>query len=99
MRRSDRSNQIKESTNDAVRSALRANRQGLTTNQISEITSLTCSAIYNALYRLPEVWIDSWLLTGTQGRPSAVWKIVPDNCPSPKASGRKKSTKRNRVVQ
>jgi len=99
MRREERNKLRIDTTNDAVRKALRDNRGGLTTKQVSAITGLTGAAVYNALYRLPEVWIDSWLLTGTQGRPSAVWKIVPDDCPSPKASGRKKSTKRKKVVQ
>lgn len=74
---------IKSTENEAaIRKWMKANGCAASVPSISQALGLHESSIRAALNRMPDTWIDRWSTTG--GRPKAIWRIVPDDCPPPR---------------
>lgn len=69
---------------DQIRARLRAAPDGLTASEIAAQLPVYPSAVRTALTRMPDVYIDRWLVRH-HIRPTAVWVAVavPENCPMP----------------
>ena len=67
---------------------LEAGDEGLTTRALAEKTSSDRAAVYVALTKMPEVYIDRWQLTENGRAWAQVWVIVrvPEDCPRPEKS-------------
>lgn len=78
-----------------VRKLLRQNPDGLTTHEISEMTQIYRGHLSRILNKMPDAYIDRWVMTsGSRRWMRAVWCVVvpPENCPRPGYT-RKEKTK------
>lgn len=74
----------------AIRELLRASRDGMTVDQLMRCLPQisTPSVLRKCLDRMPDAYIDRWLLEpGKRGQFQAVWTVVtpPPHCPYPTA--------------
>jgi predicted ArsR family transcriptional regulator len=69
---------------ERVAAYLKQRRDGATLKAIAIDLELTPNAVYKALHSNPFIWVERWVHTpGLGGRPAAVYRIVPDDAPSP----------------
>ena len=68
-----------------IRALLRASEDGMTAAQIGEAMGVDQGGVYHALVRMPDAYIDRYLLP-VRGQYAAVWCVVvpPENCPHPR---------------
>ena len=68
-----------------IRTLLRARPNGMTTNELAEITGLHVANIRTALRAMPDTYVDRWRVGG-RGQFEKVWCAVhvPEDCPHPK---------------
>lgn len=74
------------SHNKAVRAALRAHPDGLTTEELHQITGARQNSIARILPTMPDAYIDRYLKGIGRGKAYIpVWSVVipPENCPKP----------------
>jgi hypothetical protein len=76
-----------------VRETLRANPEGLTVAQITELAGTggeDKSRIYRIINQMPDAYIDRWIKHGNFV--TAVWCVVvpPENCPRPNSQRSRK---------
>ena len=71
-------------TNERIRALLRNARDGLTVNEICGELEITGVVARKVLAKMPDAYIDRWLVA--VGAPAAVWCVVvpPPNCPRPR---------------
>lgn len=66
-----------------IRSILKPLRKPLTTAELAKRVGSSQSAVVMALRRMPDAWIEGWKTQTGKGRPAALWRVIPDNCPPP----------------
>jgi transposase len=67
---------------DRIRALLRQHRDGLSIPEMVEHLGVRNQLIYQSIHRMKDAWIERWEC-GHIGRPRAVWRTVPPNCPPP----------------
>jgi hypothetical protein len=69
-----------------VRNTLRFNPDGLTLNEIAQVSGVPYRSVHRAVAKMPDVYIDRWRAPTGAYPYQAVWCSVPvpDNCPHPK---------------
>ena len=74
---------MRKSNQTPLRSALRMCDDGLTVNQLANLTGLDMDGINRSLKCMPDAYIDRW--TYRRGQYAGVWCVVvpPENCPKP----------------
>lgn len=67
-----------------IRKVLRQYPEGLTANQLEDLTNVKASDVRRCLTAMPDVYVDRWV-KGMRGQFAKVWIAVkvPENCPHP----------------
>lgn len=84
-----------------IRELLKKHPDGLTVNEIVELTKIRDSNILRSLKSMPDVYIDRWIVAKQQRREQAVWMAVevPEHCPRPERKKDARPTKLRSVEQ
>lgn len=70
---------------DHLRALLRKHRDGLCIpRMVEELKGPRSQLIYATLNRMPDAWVERWEYQPKSGRPKAIWRVIPPNCPPPK---------------
>jgi predicted ArsR family transcriptional regulator len=56
---------------------------GATVKEIAIDLELNPTSVYKALHSNPFIWVERWVHTPGGGRPLAIYRIVPEDAPSP----------------
>ena len=82
---------MKPSKDGLVRAQLHSALDGMRVKEIADAIDRNASAVWAALRRMPDVYIDRWDTT-SGGAPCAVWCVVevPEDCPRPGPQRRRK---------
>ena len=68
-----------------IRGILHVFADGLTVSQICTKTFIEERVVRKCLKKMPDCYIDRWILGAYQRPPEAIWcaVVVPDHCPKP----------------
>ena len=88
---------MRASCHPEIRALLRSHPEGLTTNELAELSERIsdAKAARRSLESMPDAYIDRWVAKrGARGQWQAVWCVVvpPENCPYPKERVSRKTT-------
>ena len=77
--------EVRKSSQTAVRELLRETPDGLTVTELSEKTGVHVNSIQRCIKNMPDAYIDRWSTTSRKKYYSAIWCVVvpPANCPKP----------------
>ena len=88
---------MRASYHPEIRALLRSHPEGLTTNELAELSERISDAraALRSLESMPDAYIDRWVSRKTaRGQWQGVWCVVvpPENCPYPKERVSRKTT-------
>ena len=68
-----------------IRAMLRKEEDGMTAAELSQMLEAPKSAVYDALTRMPDAYVDRWTEPNKYQSTEQVWCVVvpPENCPRP----------------
>jgi hypothetical protein len=71
-----------------MRKLLREDRDGMTLKEMSEMLKAHPDSLYDALYKMPDAYIDRWTETNRYVTSEAIWCVVvpPPHAPRPNPS-------------
>lgn len=67
---------------------LREHSDGMSIPEMEKHLGIGTKALYRALKKMPQAWIDRWENPPKTGRPRTVWCVVPEDCPPPRTKKR-----------
>lgn len=68
---------------EEIRSILKPLREPISTADLARQLNKPQSTVVMILRRMPDAWIEAWKPQVGKGRPGALWRVKPDNCPPP----------------
>ena len=75
----------KESWAIHIRRMLRAQPDGMTLGEICKLINAPYASLYDAIYKMPDAYIDRWTENTRYVTSEAIWCVVvpPEHCPRP----------------